>query len=67
MSKQNTILALGKVVDELTKIIKKKSYSFNDKQLNKLVVLRDELSLFISDYAFDEIQETDLKFSYGRR
>ena len=67
MSKQNTILALGKVVDELTKIIKKKSYSFNDKQLNKLVVLRDELSLFISDYAFDEIQEADLKFSYGRR
>lgn len=58
MPNQNTILALGKVADALTQIIKKRSYSFNKEQKDKLVILRDELNLFISDYAFDDNNTT---------
>ncbi len=57
MEQNNTIKEIAKIADQLTQMITKRNYHLDKEEKRRLTIVRDELNLFISDYAFKDVNE----------
>ncbi len=57
MEQNNTIKEIAKIADQLTQMITKRNYHLDKEEKRRITIIRDELNLFISDYAFKDVNE----------
>jgi len=57
MTKNDVIFELGKVADRLTQMVTKHNCPLDEDSKKRLTIIRDEINLFISDYAFTDYEK----------
>jgi len=57
MTKDQVRFELGKIADRLTQMVTKRDYPLDKEGKRRLIIIRDEINLFISDYSFKDYEK----------
>jgi hypothetical protein len=57
MTKDQVKFEVGKIADRLTQMVTKRGYPLDKVFKRRLIIIRDELNLFISDYSFKDYEK----------
>jgi hypothetical protein len=57
MTKDQVKFEVGKIADRLTQMVTKRGYPLDKDFKRRLIIIRDELNLFISDYSFKDYEK----------
>jgi len=57
MTKDQVRFELGKIADRLTQMVTKRDYPLDKEAKRRLIIIRDEINLFISDYSFKDYEK----------